>query len=161
MLAHGLDTAKTKSVWQPFLDWVGSAREYSIGWPRIIGTIPARRFWDAKWLKAHWPELALPNPNGNPLINLKSPDGGKLATDTFRIGDRTFLRLGLDVPYGRPYSLFDLYTPILPKLELDVCRDPQPGPPLGVDASNYSAVGNDLPAATIKLGHTATIRRGK
>jgi len=69
MLAHGLDARQMKSVWQPFFDWIGnSSRDYSIGWPRVIGTVPARHFWDAEWLAAHWPELALPNPNGNPVI---------------------------------------------------------------------------------------------
>jgi len=69
MLSHGLSAGEMKSVWQPFFDWIeGASREYSVAWPRIIGTIPARHFWDAAWLKVHWPELALPNPGGNLLI---------------------------------------------------------------------------------------------
>ena len=34
----------------------------------VIGSIPAQRWWDVQWWKAHWPEIAFPNPNGNPLI---------------------------------------------------------------------------------------------
>ena len=69
MLAHGLDTAEMKSAWQPFLDWIGSSSgDYSIGFPRTIAALPARHFWDAQWMSEHWPELGLPNPNGNPFI---------------------------------------------------------------------------------------------
>ena len=68
MLAHGLDTAAARNVWQPFLDWIGSSRDYSIGFPKTIAAIPARHFWDSAWVDKHWPELALPNPNSNPFI---------------------------------------------------------------------------------------------
>jgi FAD/FMN-containing dehydrogenase len=71
MSCHGLDTAQMKKVWQPFLEWVArSPHEYSLDWRMTIGSIPARHWWDVQWWKEHWPEIALPNPNANPLIGL-------------------------------------------------------------------------------------------
>jgi FAD/FMN-containing dehydrogenase len=69
MSSQGLDSAQAKQIWQPFLDWVtASPDDYSIEGRAVIGSIPARRWWDVEWWKAHWPEIAFPNPNGNPLI---------------------------------------------------------------------------------------------
>jgi berberine-like enzyme len=60
-----------KKVWQPFWDWVaGSSHDYSLEGRVAIGSIPARHFWDVQWWKEHWPEIAFPNPNSNPLIGL-------------------------------------------------------------------------------------------
>jgi FAD/FMN-containing dehydrogenase len=71
MLSHGLNAEQAKKVWQPFLDWVAhSPQAYSLEGRVVIGSIPARRWWDVQWWKEHWPELAFPNPNGNPLIAL-------------------------------------------------------------------------------------------
>src|SRR3984893_2184017 len=71
MLAHGLDTGQAKKIWQPFLDWVArSPHEYSVEGRLVIGSVPARHFWDLQWWKEHWPELPFPNPNANPLIAL-------------------------------------------------------------------------------------------
>ena len=71
MLAHGLDAGQAKKVWQPFLDWVAdSSHACSIEGRLVIGSIPARHFWDVPWWKEHWPEIAFPNPNGNPLTAL-------------------------------------------------------------------------------------------
>ena len=69
MLAHGLDGREMHGVWQAFFDWIANAsHDYSIGVLKVIGTVPARHFWDGAWMATHWPELALPNPNGNPFI---------------------------------------------------------------------------------------------
>lgn len=69
MLSQGLDAKQAKGVWQPFLDWVGrSSRDYSLKGRTIIGSIPARHFWDMQWWNEHWPEVAFPNPNGSSLI---------------------------------------------------------------------------------------------
>jgi FAD/FMN-containing dehydrogenase len=68
MLAHGLDTAQVKAVWQPFLDWVArSPHEYSIKGRVVLASIPARHWWDVDWWKVHWPELPFPNPDGSRL----------------------------------------------------------------------------------------------
>ncbi|MBV9297748.1 MAG: FAD-binding oxidoreductase [Verrucomicrobia bacterium] len=71
MVSCGLDTGHANEVWQPFLDWLASSpSEYSHQERLIIGSVPARRFWDLQWWKEHWPELAFPNPGANPLIGL-------------------------------------------------------------------------------------------
>src|SRR5271168_2461763 len=54
MVSHGLDTEQAKKVWQPFLDWVAaSPGSYAIGTPLIIGSMPARNWWDVEWRKEH------------------------------------------------------------------------------------------------------------
>jgi FAD/FMN-containing dehydrogenase len=70
MLAHGIDAEQAKKVWEPFLDWVKRSPDgYSHKHPMVIGSVPARHFWDVQWWKDHWPEIAFPR-NGNPLIAL-------------------------------------------------------------------------------------------
>ncbi len=67
MLAHGLDTEQVKQVWQPFLDWVAGAHDaYSVEGRTVLGSVPARNWWNVQWWKEHWPEIAFPR-NGNPL----------------------------------------------------------------------------------------------
>jgi FAD/FMN-containing dehydrogenase len=69
MLAHGLNTAQVKDVWQPFLDWVARLPDaYSLNGRVVLGSIPARHWWDVHWWKEHWPELPFPNPNGSRLV---------------------------------------------------------------------------------------------
>jgi hypothetical protein len=71
MVSQGLDTESAKRIWRPFLDWVANSPDsYSIEGPVVVASLPARHFWDVQWWKEHWPELALPNPNANPLIGL-------------------------------------------------------------------------------------------
>ncbi len=69
MIFQGLDLEQAKKVWQPFREWVANLpHEYSLEGRLPIVSIPARHFWDVQWWKEHWPEIAFPNPNGNPLI---------------------------------------------------------------------------------------------
>src|SRR6202035_4823290 len=71
MSSYGLDTGEAKKVWQPFLDWVAhSPQTYSIKGHLVIGSIPARHWWDVRWWQEHWPELPFPNPNGRRLTAL-------------------------------------------------------------------------------------------
>jgi FAD binding domain/Berberine and berberine like len=52
MVSHGLSTEETKKVWQPFLDWVArSPGLYSIEPGMILGSMPARHWWDPEWRK--------------------------------------------------------------------------------------------------------------
>ena len=71
MLGHGLDAEQAKKVWQPFLEVVArSPDKYSTQGRVVIGSIPARHWWDAQWWKEHWPEVAFPNPNGSLLTGM-------------------------------------------------------------------------------------------
>jgi FAD/FMN-containing dehydrogenase len=66
MVSWGLDQDQAKKVWQPFLDWVAdSPRDYAHEERIVIGSIPARRWWDVQNWKKHWPEVAFPR-NGTP-----------------------------------------------------------------------------------------------
>jgi hypothetical protein len=54
MVSHGLDTAQAKKIWQPFLDWLAaSPNVYTLKEPPIIGSIPARGWWDPQWRQQH------------------------------------------------------------------------------------------------------------
>jgi FAD/FMN-containing dehydrogenase len=65
MVSQGLDADEAKKVWQPFLDWVARSPDaYSLDGRVVIGSIPARHWWDVQWWKEHFPEVAFPR-NGN------------------------------------------------------------------------------------------------
>ena len=67
MVSQGLDGEQQKKVWDPFLAWVAdSANGCSIEGRVVIGSLPARHFWDIQWWKEHWPEVLLPR-NGSLL----------------------------------------------------------------------------------------------
>ena len=54
MAVHGLNGEQTRKVWKPFLDWVAqSPGDYTVEKPPIIGSIPARGWWDVEWRKEH------------------------------------------------------------------------------------------------------------
>jgi FAD/FMN-containing dehydrogenase len=54
MVSHGLDTAQTRKIWQPFLDWVAhSPADYTLKAPPIVGSLPARYWWDPEWRAQH------------------------------------------------------------------------------------------------------------
>jgi FAD/FMN-containing dehydrogenase len=61
MSSCGLDREKANDVWRLFLDWVsGSSSICSLEDQVIIGTVPARHWWNGLWWKEHWPEIAFP-----------------------------------------------------------------------------------------------------
>jgi FAD/FMN-containing dehydrogenase len=52
MVSHALSTVEAKKVWQPFLDWVGrSPGLYTIEPGMVLGSMPARHWWDPVWRK--------------------------------------------------------------------------------------------------------------
>jgi FAD/FMN-containing dehydrogenase len=54
MVSHGLDTDQAIKIWQPFLDWLNRSKgAYTIAGPTIIGSLPARSWWDVNWRKEH------------------------------------------------------------------------------------------------------------
>jgi len=54
MVSHGLDTHQAITIWQPFLDWLNISKgAYMIAGPTIIGSLPARSWWDVNWRKEH------------------------------------------------------------------------------------------------------------
>jgi FAD/FMN-containing dehydrogenase len=54
MVSHGLDTDQAIKIWQPFLDWLNRSKgAYTIAGSTIIGSLPARSWWDVNWRKEH------------------------------------------------------------------------------------------------------------
>jgi len=52
MVCHDLSTDEVKKIWQPFLDWVArSPAAYTIEGQPILGSMPARHWWDVQWRK--------------------------------------------------------------------------------------------------------------
>ena len=56
MVSQGLDTAQTKDIWRPFLDLIAASPEdFRISGAPIIGSMPARHWWDADYRKRYVP----------------------------------------------------------------------------------------------------------
>jgi hypothetical protein len=52
MVSHALRTEEAKKVWQPFLDWISrSPGLYTIEPGMMLGSMPARHWWDPEWRK--------------------------------------------------------------------------------------------------------------
>ncbi len=80
-------------------------------------------------------------------------DEDDIEFNNYRLGDKwvTGIGYGLKYDYGDDWSL-DLGLKY--KIEPDLCRTIQPGPPLGSSPQNYSAIGGEIPGAVISLpGH--------
>jgi hypothetical protein len=58
MVSLGLSTEEAKKVWQPFLDWIArSPGVYTVEPGMILGSMPARHWWDVEWRKAQHHEV--------------------------------------------------------------------------------------------------------
>ena len=82
MVSHGLDTDQAKKVWQFFLDWVKQSPDaYTVGTPLIIGSMPARNWWDVAWRKEHQHHVfhADSRPGAEPNNVWWNGDGGQVA----------------------------------------------------------------------------------
>jgi FAD/FMN-containing dehydrogenase len=56
MVSQGLDKQQAETVWQPFLDWLsGSPQDFTLASAPIIGSIPARNWWDAEFRRKNLP----------------------------------------------------------------------------------------------------------
>jgi FAD/FMN-containing dehydrogenase len=81
MVSVGLDTEQSRQVWQPFLDWLArSPADYSIAAPQVIGSMPARHWWDVEWRKAnqHHVFLADSRTGASPNNVWWTGDGGQV-----------------------------------------------------------------------------------
>jgi len=72
MESQGLDTRQSEEIWRPFLDWVaGSAQAFTLASAPVIGSIPARNWWDADYLRAHVPGAVMTDDRpGAPRSNI-------------------------------------------------------------------------------------------
>jgi FAD/FMN-containing dehydrogenase len=56
MVSQGLDKPQAENVWQPFLDWVGgSPQDFTLAAAPVIGSMPARNWWDADYRRKNLP----------------------------------------------------------------------------------------------------------
>jgi FAD/FMN-containing dehydrogenase len=81
MVVHDMTGEQAQNVWKPFLDWVrGSPDAYTIREPLVIGSIPARGWWDVEWRKEHHQEVfrSDPRPGADPHNVWWTGDGGQV-----------------------------------------------------------------------------------
>ena len=58
MVSLGLSTEEARKVWQPFLGWIArSPGVYTLEPGMILGSMPARHWWDVQWRKAQHHEV--------------------------------------------------------------------------------------------------------
>jgi FAD/FMN-containing dehydrogenase len=57
MVFQGLDQAEAQATWRPFFDWIGAqGADYTLVMAPFIVGLPARSFWDARFLKENAPD---------------------------------------------------------------------------------------------------------
>jgi FAD/FMN-containing dehydrogenase len=81
MVSHGLDTAQAKKIWQPFLDWLAASPSvYTLKASPIIGSMPARGWWDPQWRQQHHHSVFVADsrPGANPDNVWWTGDGGQV-----------------------------------------------------------------------------------
>ncbi len=82
MVSWGLTTEEAMKTWQPFLDWLArSPADYTIDPGMVIGSMPARHWWDVAWRKEHHhPVFNSDSRPGAPETNVWwTGDGGQVA----------------------------------------------------------------------------------
>jgi FAD/FMN-containing dehydrogenase len=58
MVFQGFDQRQAENVWQPFFNWVNRlSPELTIESIPRIGSMPARNFWNAEYLRKNWPDM--------------------------------------------------------------------------------------------------------
>ncbi|MFZ0641163.1 MAG: FAD-binding oxidoreductase [Candidatus Acidiferrales bacterium] len=70
MVSYGLSTEEGRKAWQPFLDWVARAPgAYTIEGSMILGSMPARRWWDVEWRKEQHQEVFVSDSRPGASVN--------------------------------------------------------------------------------------------
>jgi hypothetical protein len=70
MVSLGLSTEEARKVWQPFLDWIArSPGVYTLEPGMILGSMPARHWWDVQWRKAQHHEVFHSDPRSGASEN--------------------------------------------------------------------------------------------
>jgi len=68
LVSQGLDQQQSASVWQSFRAWIAaSPLEYRLTAAPLIGSIPARHWWDAEFLKRYVPRSVVSDPRPGAL----------------------------------------------------------------------------------------------
>ena len=62
MVFQGFDQRQAENVWQPFFNSVNrSSPELTFESIPRIGSVPARNFWNAEYLRKNWPDMIFPD----------------------------------------------------------------------------------------------------
>jgi hypothetical protein len=96
--------------------------------------------------------------NGRPDL-ASTPRGTAVNGDEFRVGNRTFMRVRGYADAGAALSLRERFGGTDSKYEEDICRDKQPGPPLGMQPSSFEALDHHLLGRLIRLDPALRARR--
>lgn len=63
MVSHALSTEEAKAVWRSFLEWIRrSPGLYTIEPGMVLGSMPARYWWDPEWRKQHHQDVFVSDP---------------------------------------------------------------------------------------------------
>lgn len=82
MVSRGLSTEEAQKVWKPFLDWIAlSPGFYTVEPGLILGSMPARHWWDAEWRKQQNQDVFVPDPRpgASPSNVWWRGDGGQVS----------------------------------------------------------------------------------
>jgi hypothetical protein len=79
-----------------------------------------------------------------------------VTAEIFKVGGRTFMRLGFNTPTDLTDDQIEKYRALLGvPVEVDICLVKEPGPPLGAEPVSYSAINQELPHAAIRFQPTS------
>jgi len=63
MVSQGLDGQQSETVWRPFHDWVAASPEdFHVAGTPLVGSMPARHWWDAAFRKRNVPRSVVSDP---------------------------------------------------------------------------------------------------
>lgn len=82
MVSVGLSTEEARKVWQPFLDWIArSPGVYTVEPGMVLGSMPARHWWDVEWRKAQHQQVFVSDarPAASPNNAWWTGDAGQVA----------------------------------------------------------------------------------
>ena len=81
-----------------------------------------------------------------------APPGVQVEKTDFKIGNKTFTRVGFAGPEAITAALAKKFADLFGKdVQIDFCIEKAPGPPLGMTPASFSALNNELPLATLDL----------
>jgi hypothetical protein len=81
---------------------------------------------------------------------------GNYTVDKIRIGNRTYLRVAANTPFGSPADLVGKLSELTGvKFAVDICIVKEPGPPLGSAPVSTVSIDEELPGTLIKLSDNA------
>jgi len=90
---------------------------------------------------------------GRTLPDLKtSAIAANVLVESFKIGNRTFVRLAANTPYGKTDDLIEKFSKLFGvPVEVDICIIKEPGPPLGSEPASFGALNHELPQTSVTM----------